>query len=132
MHNMNSVIKGIFLRSLLNNEYTLGEKINLWRGKIYSSKTQLSHDRDEIDLRNSITKVDLPIYFFSGIYDYTVNYKMSEEYLKNIDAPIKGFYLFNNSAHSPIFEEPYKVRDIMVGDVLQENNISVDIKWYFN
>lgn len=128
MHNMNSVIKGIFLRSLLNNEYTLGEKINLWRGKIYSSKTQLSHDRDEIDLRNSITKVDLPIYFFSGVYDYTVNYKMSEEYLKNIDAPIKGFYLFNNSAHSPIFEEPYKVRDIMVGDVLQENNISVDIK----
>ena len=93
MHNMNSVIKGIFLRSLLNNEYTLGEKINLWRGKIYSSKTQLSHDRDEIDLRNSITKVDLPIYFFSGIYDYTVNYKMSEEYLKNIDAPIRFLFI---------------------------------------
>ena len=128
MHNMDSVVKGIFFRSLLNNEYTLSEKVNLWRGEIYSSKTQFSHDRDEIDLRNSITKVDLPIYFFSGLYDYTVNYEMAEEYLKSIDAPIKGFYLFDNSAHSPIFEEQDKVNEIMRDDVLQGTNTSADIK----
>jgi len=30
----------------------------------------------------------------------------SEEYLEAIEAPDKAFYLFENSAHSPNFEEP--------------------------
>lgn len=55
MHNMKSVITGIFFRSLANREYTLTEKINLWRGKIKSNKKQLMKDRDDIDLRKSIT-----------------------------------------------------------------------------
>lgn len=33
--------------------------------------------------------------------------------------PIKGFYTFGESAHSPIFEEPLKVREIMLHDVLK-------------
>ena len=32
-HDMNSVISGIFLPSLTCKEYTLTEKINMWRGK---------------------------------------------------------------------------------------------------
>lgn len=33
MHNMRSIISGIFLPSLQFREYTLKEKINLWRSK---------------------------------------------------------------------------------------------------
>lgn len=35
-HNMKSVITGVFLASWLCREYTLGEKLNIWRGKSFS------------------------------------------------------------------------------------------------
>lgn len=118
-HKMNSVFTGIFMPVMLNREYTLREKINIWLGKAFSNSTILNEELYKTDLRNSITKLDIPVYFFSGIYDYTVNYSMSEAYLKKISAPVKGFYLFKESAHAPIFEEPEKVLQIMQSDVLK-------------
>lgn len=76
------------------------------------------------DLRETVTKLDVPTYFFSGEFDYTINHKMSAEYLKQIEAPIKGFYLFKNSAHSPIFEEPKKV--LIIGDSIKEGIIGTN------
>jgi pimeloyl-ACP methyl ester carboxylesterase len=100
----------------------LSEKINIWRGKAFSNSTGLNKELYSTDLSKNITKLDIPTYFFSGIYDYTVNYSMSEAYLKKLSAPVKGFYLFKESAHSPIFEEPKKVVHIMREDVLKCKN----------
>ena len=72
-----------------------------------------------------INSVDIPIYFLHGIFDYTVNYSLTKEYFNSLNAPIKGFYTFNNSAHSPIFEEPETVIRIILENVLKrENNLS--------
>lgn len=125
-HKMNSVVTGIFMPVMLNKEYTLREKINIWLGKSFSNSTVLNDELYKTDLRNSITKLDIPVYFFSGIYDYTVNYSMSEAYLKKISAPVKGFYLFKESAHAPIFEEPEKVLQIIQNDVLKGRNDLAD------
>ncbi len=127
-HDMKSVVSGVFFPSLKNQEYTLSEKINIWKGKIFSHNTALSQEMFETDLRKIIQKLDTPVYFFSGIYDYTVNYKMSKDYLVQLSAPVKGFYLFKNSAHSPIFEEPDKVLSIMINDVLNGTNSLADDK----
>lgn len=122
-HNMKSVITGIFVPSFLNSEYTLTEKINLWKGKIYSrNHTNLWKELNNTDISEKIAKLNIPVYFFSGKYDYTVCYKLSEKYLGRLDAPIKGFYIFEKSAHSPIFEEPEKIADIISKDVLNGTN----------
>ena len=75
-HDMKSIVTGLLLRSLLNREYTLGEKIGMWRGKIFSSSlmwnTQLS-----TDLTKKVTRLEIPVYFFHGVYDYTVSYPYS-------------------------------------------------------
>lgn len=124
-HNMKSVVTGIFLTSFKNREYTLAEKINLWRGKLLlNGNPQL---KMKADLRKTVTKLDVPTYFLSGKYDYTVNCKMSEEYLRQIKAPVKGFYLFQNSAHSPIFEETSKVTEIIKKDILMGTNNLADV-----
>jgi pimeloyl-ACP methyl ester carboxylesterase len=125
-HEMNSVVTGIFFPSLKNREFTIAEKINLWRGKLLLNRNKQLKMKD--DLRKTVTQLDIPIYFFSGEYDYTVNYEMAKEYLKQIEAPIKGFYLFKNSAHSPIFEEPNKVAQIVKSDILDNTNDFADIK----
>lgn len=80
------------------------------------------------DLSKRVTDFRLPVYFFSGIYDYTVNYGLSKEYFETLKAPIKGFYVFEHSAHSPMFEEPEKMRTILEQDVLTGTNQLADVK----
>jgi pimeloyl-ACP methyl ester carboxylesterase len=123
--NMRSVISGIFLASWLCREYTLGEKIAIWRGKFSSDKI-LWDKMIATDLTKVVQKLDLPVYFFHGRYDYTVSYPLAKAFLDGLRAPIKGFYTFENSAHSPMFEEPGKIKKIMQQDVLSGRNSLAD------
>ena len=117
-HEMNSVISGIFLPSLTCKEYTLIEKINMWRGKSRSGISILWADMMTTDLSKQVPELKLPVYFFEGIYDYTCSYTEAKSYFEKLKAPVKGFYTFEKSAHSPLFEEPLKVGEVMFHDVL--------------
>jgi pimeloyl-ACP methyl ester carboxylesterase len=116
MRDMKSVITGLMLPSLLSREYTLGEKVGLWRGKFFSA-SRLWNSQLTIDLPKKVTRLEIPVYFFHGVYDYTVSYPLAKNYFEQLDASVKGFYTFKRSAHSPLFEEPEKVREIMRVDV---------------
>jgi pimeloyl-ACP methyl ester carboxylesterase len=122
MHNMNSVVTGLFIPSLQSPEYTLSEKVHTWTAKATSGVSMLWDEMITTDLSKEVTDFDIPIYFLSGIYDYTVNYSLAKDYFDKINAPVKGFYTFEQSAHSPIFEEPEKVRKILQEDVLTGTN----------
>jgi len=121
-HDMNSVITGVFLPSLTSREYTLGEKVNMWRGKSRSGVSPLWDDILSTDLSKEVTELSIPVYFFEGIYDYTCSYTLAKEYFDQLKAPIKGFYTFEQSAHSPLFEEPEKMGRILQEDVLAGTN----------
>jgi len=125
-HDMRSHITGVFLASLRSRHYTLREKIHLWRGKASSGVSSLWDEMISTDLSARLTELHLPVYFFSGIYDYTVNYTLSKQYLDKIEAPLKGFYSFRHSAHSPVFEEPQLARAILQQDVLAGTNRLAD------
>lgn len=125
---MQSVVSGIFIPSWKHPEYTLIEKINLWRGKISSRRSGLWNRLMTTDLNREVPELKLPVYIFHGIYDYTVSYPLSRAYFKALKAPVKGFYTFENSAHSPVFEEPVRAREIMVQDVLMRSNDLADTK----
>ncbi len=117
MHSMKSIFFGLLFPSLLMHEYTLREKINLWRSKVFSDN-RLWHTQLSTDLAKQVKQLDIPVYFFHGVYDYTVSYPLAKSYLDKLVAPVKGFYTFTNSAHSPLFEEPGKMLQIMRTDVL--------------
>ncbi|PKN88419.1 MAG: alpha/beta hydrolase [Chloroflexi bacterium HGW-Chloroflexi-8] len=117
-HDMHSVITGIFLPSLMCKDYTLKEKVNMWLGKSHSGVSVLWNEMLSTNLTTQVTELEIPVYFFEGIYDYTVSYTLAKDYFETLQAPIKGFYTFEQSAHSPIFEEPDKVRQIILEDVL--------------
>ena len=124
-HDMKSVLTGLLLRSLENREYTLSEKINMWRGKIFSG-SRLWNMQLSTDLTKKVTRLEIPVYFFHGEYDYTVSYPLAKSYYEQLDAPMKGFYTFAESAHSPLFEEPRRMREIMQADVLAGTNRLAD------
>jgi pimeloyl-ACP methyl ester carboxylesterase len=120
-HDMKSIVTGLLLRSLLSREYTLSEKVGMWRGKIFSG-SRLWNIQLSTDLTTKVTRLEVPVYFLHGAYDYTVSYPLAKSYFERLDAPVKGFYTFKQSAHSPLFEEPDKMGEIMRKDVLTGAN----------
>jgi len=116
-HDMRSIVTGLLLRSLQFREYTLAEKIALWRGKIFSGSL-LWNQELEVDQREEVPRLEVPVYFLHGIHDQTVSYPLAKSYFDELEAPAKGFYTFEASAHSPMFEEPEKVCEIVERDIL--------------
>jgi pimeloyl-ACP methyl ester carboxylesterase len=115
---MRSVITGIFIPAWLDREYTLCEKLSIWRGKWSAHSVRLWNRVLAADVRVEVPKLDVPVYFLHGRHDYTTSYTLAKAYLKQLDAPLKGFYTYEDSAHSPIFEEPERTRTILRKDVL--------------
>jgi pimeloyl-ACP methyl ester carboxylesterase len=121
-HDMGSVITGIFLPSWRFPEYTVGEKLSLWRGRAFSRSFGFWEQIIGVDLATTVPALDLPVYFFHGAYDHTCSYTLAEEYFRRLRAPLKGFYRFAGSAHSPVLEQPALAREIMATDVLAGTN----------
>ena len=128
-HAMRSVFTGIFLPVMRCRAYTFPEKINLWRLKAKLRKqTDLRAQMNRADLYRLVPALAIPAYFFCGAYDLTVSRTLAEEYFRRMDAPVKGYYLFGQSAHSPIFEEPEKALRILLTDVTAGQNSLADIR----
>ena len=120
-----SVMTGIFVRSLLSREYSLRERARLWRGKRFSDR----HLWDEIlstDLTALVPELAIPAYFVHGRHDVTVSYPLTRAYFEQLRAPVKGFYTFERSAHSPLFEEPERMCRILREDVLHGTTVLAD------
>ena len=115
---MRSVVTGLFLPSLIAPEYTLREKLDLWRGKRFSRRSGLWDRMQATDVTHQVTRLELPAYLLHGIHDQTVSYQLARQYAASLQAPLAGFYTFAHSAHSPLFEEPGRMLRILREDVL--------------
>jgi pimeloyl-ACP methyl ester carboxylesterase len=126
MREMRSVLTGLVVPSLLFREYTLGEKWRLWHAKARAGVSPVWADIVSTDLREAVGTVGTPAYFLHGSHDWTVNYDLARSYCDRLVAPVKGFYTFASSAHSPMFEEPGRLRRILREDVLTGSSALAD------
>ncbi|QNK39280.1 alpha/beta fold hydrolase [Caproicibacter fermentans] len=106
--------------------YTLSEKIKFAKGSSFSLK-YLCDCMIKTDLTEQVPCLQVPVYIFQGRHDYQASYVVAKDFATALKAPIKGFYTFENSAHSPCFEEPEKMCNILRVDVLQ-NQVSLSDK----
>ena len=118
---MRSVITGVFLASWLFPGYTVREKLNLWRGRSFSRGFGLWDTIIRVDLRRTVPELALPVYFVEGRYDYTCVTALARDYFEQLRAPVKGFYEFPESAHSPILEQPALARAVLNNIVLADH-----------
>lgn len=120
MREMKSVFRGVFIPVWMCKAYTIREKINIWKSKFtFITKARFVDQLFAYDIPGMVPKSEIPVYFFSGKYDLTVNTDLSKAYYEKLQAPEKGFYIFENSAHSPLFEEPLRVSEIIRRDILK-------------
>lgn len=122
MRNMRSVFKGVFIPVWMCRAYTIREKINIWKSKFsFVKNTGLIDELFATNVAVKVPELKIPAYFFSGKYDLTVNHDLSKAYLEQLQAPVKSFYSFSESAHSPLFEEPGLFREILLKDVIRKD-----------
>jgi len=98
-------------------EYTIQDKLNYSAGAIFS-QILLDTCMTNINLNNILTEQYIPIYIFQGLHDHQTSYRISKEYFEHLKAPVKKFYTFNNSAHSPHIEEYNEFEKIVKADML--------------
>ena len=111
---MHSVISGIFFPSLRCTAYTQAERIRIWKGKAASRAFSVTQDAIVFNAVKDVPSVDLPVVFLVGKYDYTCSSALQEEYFSFLDAPEKKMYVFENAAHSPIYEEHDRGKQILI------------------
>lgn len=98
---------------LFGPEYNLLDRIRYNRGVSYVQEILIGQAMEK-PLPTIVTKLDLPVYFIMGQYDYMTSTKSAKAYFDQIDANKKEFITYDQSAHYPQFEEKEKFAKWMV------------------
>jgi pimeloyl-ACP methyl ester carboxylesterase len=101
-------------------EYTFFDMIKLMKGA-RRTLTLLSDEIMGINLIEQVPAVEVPVYFAIGRHDHVAPFVLAKEYFDQLQAPYRELIWFENSAHSPPFEEPEKFNALMIENILPVN-----------
>ena len=108
----------VTMRSMLFPEdYRLGDSWGLLRG-LLRAVDYIYPQLADIDFEKSISRVEVPVFFPTGRYDYTCVQDITYRYYEGLEAPMKRFYWFESSGHNACYQEAEKFMKIMREDVL--------------
>lgn len=87
-------------------EYRLRGLIKYVKGLNYVLSSPLAMTNP--DFINTVKELNVPVYLLLGHHDYNCGFELAEKWLSQLKAPQKRIIWFENSAHSPQWEEPEK------------------------
>lgn len=97
---------------VLGSEYNFVEKANVLRGLI-DSFTLIYPQLYEIDFRDSVRRLEVPVYFLDGAAELDGRRALALEWFDGLDAPVKERMTFQNAAHSVAFEQADEVQRLL-------------------
>jgi proline iminopeptidase len=71
----------------------------------------------DTDFRRDVPHLDVPIYIVEGTYEAAGRKTLAREWFQLLTAPSKHWVVFDNSGHTPPYDEPGHFADFM-NDVL--------------
>jgi len=106
--------------ALRSPEYSWGDLIRFELG-FSQVRWALFREFKQLSLLRSVPRLEVPVYLLVGRYDYTTPFELVQEYFDRLDAPLgKHLVWFENSAHSPVLEEPERFAQVLIEQVLPE------------
>jgi pimeloyl-ACP methyl ester carboxylesterase len=93
-------------------EGSLFDLVPTFRGMMFSLDTMWD-ELAKVDLETAAPELKVPVHFFLGRHDHQVDAVTAERYFAKLVAPSKALVWFEDSAHSPPFEEPAKFNALM-------------------
>jgi len=104
-------------------EYTISDIIRMGMDPFYSIKHLWNEKFYQINLFEQIPRIEIPVYFIAGRYDYFTSSEIVADYYQKLKAPRgKHMIWFEQSGHQPETEEPDLFYDVMVNQVLSNIN----------
>lgn len=88
---------------ILRKEYSRRQLIQYIKGLSYSPNQPLA--RTNPDFINTVKSLEVPTYLLLGHHDYNCVCTLAEQWFNALQAPEKKLIWFENSAHSPQWEE---------------------------
>ncbi|PKA17050.1 alpha/beta fold hydrolase [Leptospira haakeii] len=107
-----NIFRTIFMNMSLS-DVSISYLIKFIKGIMFSLKN-LENEQMSVNIMQKVRKLDVPVYFCEGKYDYTVPFELVEEYIEILEAPQKKIIWFENSGHLPNFEEPEKFNNFCI------------------
>jgi pimeloyl-ACP methyl ester carboxylesterase len=103
--------------ALLSPEYSIWDHFNEFEGRDFSLSCVWDNFQ-KVSIEETITALEVPVYFLAGRYDYCVPSELVEQYVNKLEAPRKEIVWFNNSAHMINIEETAQYQDVLVNKVI--------------
>lgn len=100
-------------------EYGLVDKV-YWGLSLLNTFPHVYAQLNDVDLRVQAPTLDVPVYFVKGRWDINASNALAEEYFALLNAPHKEWFWFEDSAHTPSWDEPSHFIDVMVNTVLAQ------------
>jgi len=121
VHSPDLSVIGLMKIGLTSPDYSLADWVKMVRGTFFS----IDHIASKPDYTHSFTRdiprLEVPVYFLAGRYDYLTPSVGVEAYYDLLDAPAgKQLLWFEDSAHMPLYEEPAKFMSVLIDTVLKE------------
>ena len=92
-------------------EYSIFDLIKYGKSSGFSAGNIIyDTDFNNINFFRQIPEIKIPVFFISGAYDYNTPWTLVQKYCDSLHAPHKEFIKFDESGHSPVFEEPEKFK----------------------
>lgn len=98
--------------SLFVAEYTLAEQL---RGMAAIAETYhvLYPQLADTDFRIEVPRLEVPVYLVEGQYEAAGRETLAREWFDLLEAPSKEYIVFENSGHTPPYDEPGRFADLM-------------------
>ena len=107
----------LVLTSYKASEMTWYDGVKFMAGQSFSGAA-LKDEIGQFDWMGNATRFAVPVFIVAGRYDRNTDANLAHEYFEKIEAPVKQFKWFEQSAHSPPFEEPQAFNEFIIKEVL--------------
>ena len=109
-----------FLKAVLTSpEYSWADVVRF--KKCYmSTLKRLWPMAEKFDAVKQVPKLDVPLLVLHGRHDHCTDHKLVEPYFNVLEAPSKRLVWFEDSAHSPMAEEPVKFASALIEEFLHK------------
>ena len=102
----------LVLSGLKATEYNLVDTMNVAKGSSFSSR-HMRYDVASGPLLSTEVAFTVPVAMVMGRHDMVTPVTLAEAYFAALAAPDKVWYLFDESAHFPFYEEPVAFTNVM-------------------
>lgn len=105
------------MRTLMAPEYSLLDYLRFGLGSNFSLQSMWPEVM-ETNFLQPIVSVKVPVFFLQGRHDFVTPSSLVRELFEKMQAPEKQLIWFEASGHHPMYEEPGRFDDIIVGAIL--------------